>query len=780
MSGTSARESYRSGKRTRPSDSQANRVAPPVLFRLPSVAMPAPDSQVNASNMNSAAMTMPMSSAAVMPASMPSSQTTSAAPTHAPVTQSAAVASAPSTPAQSAAATISAEKASGQRLLNMLIIVLLLAALAVITWISMNRSTSTPSMADKEIGNNAALDTLGELKVPDVTTGALADAPKAQPEANEHGLNLDELKPSNPGDLSLIDLPDSHKDTKVDVTEQSDADSKSLLVGLDTSGIDASQTAPATTKTSTTPTAQIQLRSPVPLGNSGSTSLVDAGRRTEQLGNDSPSSTATPSFDTVSTPSQPVKIFPASTDPAQNSNASPSSSVNKNSQTDGNSGGSPKLWDGAQQTAPEGLQLGSKAPTSNSPTHVSVSQPLSSEFAMPGAKDAGQNVAQNRAEPTATQATGQPAGQALASQTAPGVTVGGGASEPYSMQTDMQPTTGPGSPRTDLHNNRADLDSMMLFRVAASGAAKSAVSGGANVPSPSTAAPINKYATAPNTSASGPNLYQKPNASPTNGQINSYAQANVPPGVTNNRPGGYVPPTTQMPSANVPSANVPGANVPGANNPYAPQMQMASGPNTIPANTVGYAQPRGPQPNYGQPPMNQPSGYPPTGYQNYPQPGAQPPIYAPPAYAPPTNAPAYAQPGYGQPGAQSSYGQPSNGYGPASGSGYPNGPYPSPATQNTMPGMNMNMPSMNTQGVNMPGTNMPGTNMPGVNTQGMNMPAGFQGAASYPTKSPLPGGVVPTGLIGDSGHATAPTGNIAPRPVMGQYGVGMSTPYGTP
>ncbi len=44
---------------------------------------------------------------------------------------------------------------------------------------------------------------------------------------------------------------------------------------------------------------------------------------------------------------------------------------------------------------------------------------------------------------------------------------------------------------------------------------------------------------------------------------------------------------------------------------------------------------------------------------------------------------------------------------------------------------------------------------------------GYQGAASYPTKSPYPGGVVPTGMLGPSGPATAPTGDFAPRPVMG-------------
>ncbi len=229
------------------------------------------------------------------------------------------------------------------------------------------------------------------------------------------------------------------------------------------------------------------------------------------------------------------------------------------------------------------------------------------------------------------------------------------------------------------------------------------------------------------------------------GPLNSYAQTQVPPGATNNSPSSYVPPTTQMPNA-----------VPNAYSQSTAQMQMASGPNSLPATTTGYTAQQRPTSNgYIQPTVNPNNGFAPAGYPNF-QPAAQPPAYAP------ANTPAnYAQPGYGLPGAPSSYTQPGS-YGPASGSGYPTGTYPTPSS-----GM-QNMPRMQ--------NSAPGT--PSMTPAGYQ--GGYQGAASYPTKSPYPGGVVPTGMLGPSGPATAPTGDFAPRPVMGQYGVGTSMPYGTP
>ncbi len=239
----------------------------------------------------------------------------------------------------------------------MMIIVLLLAALAIITWISMNRPATAPSMADQDVGNNAALDTLGELKVPDVTTGALAEAPKVLTDSNDDASKLLDANTATTSDLSLISLPESKPESNVDTktkaaeTPKPD-DSKSLLVGLDTTGIDATQTESTPSGSSSTPTAQIQLRTPVPMANATATALVDAGRNTNQLDNAASDPANTPSFDTVSTPSQPVKIFPASTDPTQ-TGASPSSAVNKSNNTESKSGGSPDLWDGVKRTAPK-------------------------------------------------------------------------------------------------------------------------------------------------------------------------------------------------------------------------------------------------------------------------------------------------------------------------------------------------------------------------------------------------------------------------------------------
>ncbi len=75
---------------------------------------------------------------------------------------------------------------------------------------------------------------------------------------------------------------------------------------------------------------------------------------------------------------------------------------------------------------------------------------------MPGTQVAAQTQ-------TTTAAPNQLATQSPAQPEA-GVTVGAGAKEPYSLRTDAR-----SSPRTELHNSRTDLDTIMLARVAASG-----------------------------------------------------------------------------------------------------------------------------------------------------------------------------------------------------------------------------------------------------------------------------------------------------------------------
>ena len=568
MSGTSARESYRSSKRTRPSDSQPSRMTPPVLFRLPSVPMPGHDSAAHASNVNSAAMAMPMAAAAALPVGATSASS-------APMT------TAPSAPAQSAAATISAEKASGQRLLNILIVVLLLAALAVITWISINRSPAA-SMANNKVGNDAALDTLGDLKVPDVTNGTAVNASSAKPK--ESGLKLDEIKPSSPSDLSMIDLPDAVSGPGQPKLEAS-SDAESLLTGLDTSGTDSAlASSGASTSTSSTPTAQIQLRTPVPMGSSNITSLVDAQKPAADMGNASLGSSTTVRAETVSTPTQSNKVFPANTDPTLNTSSTPSST----SSTGNNpSGDSPSLWDGAKRTSPEGLQLSGK-PTAGSPqSQLTISSPLSAELNMTAARpSAASNVA------TAPVAD---------SSSMLGATVGGGVPGTYNLASASPADAKKIPPEVDnLQRARPDLNPVMLAQVATTLAAKSAVSNSASVPPNNK--PINSYgatmATNANTAGlNGQNLYTTNNVNPSpakpTGPVNSYALQNVPSGITGNGPGSYLPPTTAMPGA----AGQTGGTA----------AQLASGPNTPPAMMASYTlAPRGTQATYGQPAPGQP------------------------------------------------------------------------------------------------------------------------------------------------------------------------------
>lgn len=717
MSGTSARESYRAGKRTRPSDSQPGRMSPPVLFRLPSVGMPAQESAAAASNMNSVAMAMP-AAAMAMPAS------TASAPASVAV-------NAPSAPVQTGAATTAAEKAAGQRLLNMLIIVLLVAALAVIAWVSLNRPANPPTMADKHEGNSNALDTLGELKVPDVTSPAVTDASKPS------GVGIDEIKPATPSDLALIDLPDAKQESTNDLSDPSQTGQPqagqpgSLLLGMDSSaGTIASL---GSTSSASATTAQIQLRAPVPMGNSTISSLVDTDRTSAQpndLGKPTVGSTTTPRVETVSTPSQPSKVFPPN--PNYNNSDGSASATNSNSTSAGaNSGSSPSLWDEAKRPSLEGLQLSNKSPTSSPSTQVNISKPLSSEITMTGA------ASQNKpAQPSATdtaQATTD------TSATEPGVTVGGGEPAPYR-----------------LAKSRLDLDPVMLARIAASDAAKSAVNGSKAAAASATQTPINSYAGATTTSTAGQNLYQNNFVKPTPGNttpINSYAsQTAVPPGVTGNGTAPYVPPTASTPNGaqyvNNPypttqsgTAQYPSSQYPGLQ--YGTPAQVASGPTATPAATAGYSVPaRGTQLNYGQPTVTT-GAYSQPGYNTNAQPmGGQSPTATQPVYVPSNySQPNYSQPNYGQMSAPTGYGPSNSAYGPAAGSGYANPAYPSPA---------------------------------------MNMPAGYQGSASYPTKSLMPNGQVPAGMIGPTGNATAPTSDIAPIPVNGRGGVGTSTPYGSP
>ncbi len=426
MSGTTARESYRSGKRMRPVDSHSSRMTPPVLFRLPSIAMPSQDAEAHASNLNTAAVAMPMAAAVAMPAS-PSAVP---APTPAPA---ATAPSAPSAPAQSAAATLTAEKAAGQRMLNMLIIALLLAALAIVVWVSLNRGTPAPAMAEKNVGNDVALETLGNLKVPEVTPSSPNVAAKL--DANT---STDELQPSQ--NVAIIDLP-AGTTSALEQPKNTKAEPESLL-SLDASGVDAAIAArpSPTANVESSPTAQIQLKTPVPFGASSGTALVDAQKPATglSLAPSTAGSSNSARVETVSTPTQPTKVFPATIDPAR-----PSTTNSSNSNTS-SSGGSPSVWDGAQQPSVEGLQLSQKNGQPNSATATSsgaglnISNPLSREIPV-GGQSAEFSASELAQLSVASQGSGaEPQAPAnvpdVVGGQEPGVTVGGGAKEPYTLK----------------------------------------------------------------------------------------------------------------------------------------------------------------------------------------------------------------------------------------------------------------------------------------------------------------------------------------------------------
>ena len=742
MSSASARESYRAGKRSRPSDSQANHRAPPVLFRLPSIAIAGHDSTVGASNVNSAAVANVERQSAAVSGAMPMAAALPISPSHSQTTST-------STHAQAAATARSTEKAAGQRLLNMLIVVLLLAALAVITWISLNPSSAPPSLAGKEVGNNEVLDSLGDLKVPDVQQGTLTSVPVTKPESTDSGLSLDEIKPSQPSDLAMIDHPDGQGQATAK------ANTESLMIGLEPSANDSSLAIKSDdAKSSTNTTAQIQLRTPVPMGGNQVTSLVEAQKPSSStlLSSSSPGSSTSPRVDTVSTPTQPAKVFPANTDATRSANSTSSTTSSSTSATgNSKSGDSPALWDGAQKSSLEGLQLSqhTSGPSSNggSTTQVNISKPLSMEIPVPGSSSSNTSTTPSNSVDNSAQI----ASQSKTNEVTPGVTVGGGEKQPYSLQ-----------------GSRPDLDPVMLARVAAQGLAKSAVSSNSGTVAPK----INSYVGA-STPTPNQNLYQnnyvKP--SPTNAApVNSYANSlvNVPAGVTGNGPGAYVPPTTAMANASqVPnqfSNQVPG-QVPG---------QFASGPTSLPASTAGYSLP----PRAGNQPGAQPSAYQQPTQPNYQQPNYQQPSYQPNYQQPTNQQPNYSQPGSQQPSSQQPNYQPSNYQQPS----FPQPGYP----QSTYQQSTYQQPSAQQTGYAQQGAyGAPSGSGYGNTTyptaggmQTSNMPAN-PATTSFPTKSLYPSGQTP-GLIGGSGNATPPTGDVAPIPVMGRGGVGTATPYGSP
>ncbi len=112
-----------------------------------------------------------------------------------------------------------------------------------------------------------------------------------------------------------------------------------------------------------------------------------------------------------------------------------------------------------------------------------------------------------------------------------------------------------------------------------------------------------------------------------------------------------------------------------------------------------------------------------------------------------------------------------SGYGAPSGSGFPNTAYQSPNAGSMQPSAYPSRPQAPTGYVPTANGTQPNQTQP-YQTQ----PYG-PSTQTYPNQSMYPGGQVPTGLIGQSGHATAPTGDFAPpTPVMGTMGVGTSTP----
>ncbi len=279
--------------------------------------------------------------------------------------------------------------------------------------------------------------------------------------------------------------------------------------------------------------------------------------------------------------------------------------------------------------------------------------------------------------------------------------------------------------------------------------------------------PLNSYSLPPNNGYSASNTVQNPYFNQPAQGANNVAASNSPAAPTNNLNNnmGYAIPPRSMPNGSMPNGSMPssvggagaGNNMTGTNMTNGYPNTTAPGPysmagyatNNNPQYPTGNVMPAGPAPmgagmqgapgtQYG----NAPATYPNPNMQNMQSMQNM----QNPGLAYPNNQQQGAMPGMGQP-MQPSYG---------------------PQTY-TNPNAGMTMPQM--QAMNYPTNGYPAANgYPANPNVGMQANRNAQMTAPQ-VRNPYPGGQIPTGMIGQSGYATAPTGDIAPpRPVMGTMG----------
>ena len=546
MTGTT-RESVRPAMRKRPSDSvpmsgspsttlskasAATNAPPPVLFRLPSIALPGMGlAGVDAMVTDHGLTAVPARTAAI-PQSVP-----------APIVE------APS-PAVAAAAHIASvenaeKRRAGQRLLNTLIVILLLAALVVISLLAFRKHEPTPEVANDKGTNQDPLASLSDLKLPDMTAAVQTPAASNAPAT-----------------------------TKVDENPES------LLQGLTGQPI-ASESASKEASPGQSP-ALVQLGTPVPVRESTNASLTESPSRSLPL--------TTPRYETVSAPTNTKNPGGDFTVPTAKKNDTTSTP---------NNGGSPSMWDGAKRNAEPDRELSSG---------LTLSLPVASEISK-AETAAGQSPtapAGDKLElmgqsltlgPSTSQggAAAAPAMDPVQAKPGPsvesqplGVTVGGGLTEPGNLNTASTAT--PDMDVAGISQRYIEYSQQKRAQEAAS-SLPNAYAPNAYAPASTPANPVSGGYNGPTSATVTPYVRNAPNSSQPSGMQPSGMQPSRYPAQT----GAYAP------APNAPANNY-GAS------PYAPQYAAPSNPGGMPpSGQMGtYQQPRPQMPTQMQPQMQQP------------------------------------------------------------------------------------------------------------------------------------------------------------------------------
>lgn len=664
MSGTSARETSRPAQRPRPSATDhSSNVAPPVLFRLPSISQ-----GVHEEDRFGASAAMPRSALAMGSAGSPTSSLAAS-------TQAAQQAAVPRTvtPPTTAAA-LAATKVANQRLLTTVVIAIVLVALAIISMIAFRGGEPSvqPEVAGKTSDSREHLESLSDIRVPDVsmpqsqTANALAVA-EAETKASQESADA-----TSGVQLSL---------DKSRASAGSGSAERSHLT------LEASDLARKPNGTS----AQVQLGTPVPMQSTVAAASQEGASQT----NNSSLPLTTPRYETVSTPSA-----------ASNASGNGSSA---------NTGASPSLWDGAKKPAHQ---------PSNSQPGALLSGSTDSEMSLVPSDYSGSLAKPTNAQPVSSQTSVVTRADAqAASVDSLGVTVGAGMTQPEFPQ--AKATATPDLDVAAISSKYLEYSRQKNFVTASTTSTEIA---NPYAPATTAAVPV---------SNSGPAVGAYPQSS---------AGAGVPYGTTGTTLTPYV---RNSPTGSVSSG--PGSAAPSTGMMIPPQNGAA-----ISA-----------QPQY-------PTGSPATGY-SMPGPATS---TAYPSQSAVNTGYAQSSASNGTAGYNAGYSSAANSPGgftiPPRGTGTASPQMnagaagtvaaPSPAGPYGYPAATQNRPQ-----------NYPATQNYGY-AQGAMAPMANPGYQSAPTSgSPYPGGQAPQGMIGQSGFATAPSGDVTPpTPVTGKVGYGTS------